>query len=181
MALVVHEWRPGKETAVTWSLMALPLLVVGLVLFSIPVLLHQAERRAMGIGFGDVLAGLAITLLLFVLHEAIHGLVMLVFGARPRFGLTLVGNMLPAFYATAPGQQFARAQYLAVAAAPMVVISLGGFIAGFSDAGGYLVLPLAVHLSGCVGDAAMIRMILRQPGGTLYEDLADGIRFFRPV
>jgi len=95
--------------------------------------------------------------------------------------VTMVAGIFPALYTTAPGHVFSRAQYLAVAVAPGVALSALGFLACFSPVGGYLVIPLAVHLSGCVGDAAATQRLLRQPAGTGCEDLRDGIRFHQPI
>ena len=44
--------------------------------------------------------------------------------------------------------------------------------------GGYLVLPLAIHLSGCLGDATIAWHTLRAPAGALCEDMRDGCRFW---
>lgn len=121
----------------------------------------------------------ALTALLVVAHEAIHGLVMLRSGARPRFGATLVGRVMPAVYATSEGHRFTRGQYLAVAAAPAVAVSVLGFLACFGPWAGYLIVPLAVHLGGCVGDGFAGWRALREPPGTECEDLRDGIRFHR--
>jgi hypothetical protein len=43
--------------------------------------------------------------------------------------------------------------------------------------GGWLVLPAAFHLSGCIGDFAMVAMVARQPRNTTIEDLPNGVRF----
>lgn len=125
----------------------------------------------------DVLLVVAITLLVVIAHEAIHGMVMLGFGARPRFGATLVGRVLPAIYATAAGHQFTRSQYLAIAMAPGTLVSGLGLWACFGPWAGYLILPLALHLGGCVGDGFAAARVLHEPAGTQCEDLIDGIRF----
>lgn len=41
-----------------------------------------------------------------------------------------------------------------------------------------VVLPSAVHLSGCAGDIAMVWVAARQPRGTTIEDLQTGVRFW---
>ncbi len=86
---------------------------------------------------------------------------------------------MPAFYATSVGHRFTRAQYLGVAAAPAIAISVVGFLLCFQPWGGYLIVPLAIHLGGCVGDAFAFWRVLREPPGTTFEDLRDGIRFHR--
>jgi hypothetical protein len=73
----------------------------------------------------------ALTSLLMIAHEAIHGMVML------------------------------------------------GLWACFGPWAGYLILPLALHLGGCVGDGFAAWRVLHEPPGTEYEDLRDGIRFHR--
>jgi len=56
-------------------------------------------------------------------------LAMLCFGARPSFGTILIGGVVPAVYATAEGYRFTRSRFLAVAAAPAVVIFVLGLMA----------------------------------------------------
>jgi hypothetical protein len=178
----VEEWRPGAKSAFIWGILALAVVVLGLAIFGLPALLaHRSEPVTVLIGLPQLLLILGLTLLLFIAHEGLHGLVMWGFGARPKFGATLVGRVLPAFYATAPGHRFSRRQYLAVAVAPAIVISLAGFATLLTVWPGYLVVPLAIHLSGCVGDAAATSQVVRQPRGTICEDLTDGIRFLRPA
>ena len=130
-------------------------------------------------GLVDLLLVVGLTLLLMASHEAIHGVVMRGFGARPRFGTMLVGRVAPALYATADEYQFTRRQYLAIAAAPTLAISVLGFVACFGPWAGYLVLPLAIHLGGCVGDWFAVRRTLREPSSSRCEDLRDGVRFHR--
>ena len=131
------------------------------------------------IGLVDMLLVVALTALLMVSHEAIHGLVMLGFGGRPTFGAMLVGHAVPALYTTADGHQFARGQYLMVAATPAVAISVLGFLACFGPWAVYLIVPLAIHLGGCVGDGFAVLRVLGEPSTTACEDLRDGIRFHR--
>lgn len=155
-------------------------MVAGIPLFSLPSIVRLGGAGArIQIGPLDVLLVLAITAVLVVAHEAIHALVMLRYGAHPRFGAILVGRVMPALYATAQGHRFTRGQYLAVAVAPALTISVLGFLACFGPWGGFLILPLAFHLGGCVGDGFAAWRVLREPSGTVFEDLRDGIRFHR--
>ena len=115
-------------------------------------------------------------------HVAFSGrLVMLGFGARPTFGAVLVARAVPALYATSVGHRFTRLQYFTVAVSPALLITAVGFWLCFVGWTGYLLVPLAVHLGGCVGDAAAVLRLMREPPGTLCEDLKDGVRFFRPA
>ncbi len=176
----VVDWRPGASEAMTWNAVAIVLVAAGLPLFALPSILRAGPGSALfQIGLGNVLLVVAITAVLLVGHEGIHGLVMLAFRARPTFGVVLVGRVLPALYATSVGHRFSRAQYLTVAAAPAIVISVLGFLLCFGPWGGYLIVPLAIHLGGCVGDGFACWRVLRERPGTEFEDLRDGIRFYR--
>jgi hypothetical protein len=179
------DWRPDQKAVLAWNALALLLFVLGLFVFGLPVVARAAHgagtaRTTVTISVASPFIVLAATAGLLVLHEAVHALVMRLFGARPRFGAIMVARLIPALYTTAPGHVFRRGQYVAVAVAPGLALSALGFLACFSPPGGYLVIPLAIHLAGCVGDVAATERVLRQPAGTGYEDLRDGIRFHRP-
>jgi energy-converting hydrogenase Eha subunit A len=178
-----YDWRPGQGTVLAWNVLAALLFLLGVVVFGLPVVAragHGLSSGTVSISFASLLVLLVATGGLLVLHEGIHALLMRLFGARPSFGATMVAGLLPALYTTAPGHVFGRGQYLCVAVAPGVVLSTLGFLACLSAPGGYLVVPLAIHLAGCVGDAAVTERVLRQPPGTNCEDLRDGIRFYLP-
>ena len=178
----VIEWRPGRSSAVTWTVLGACLTVLGLGLFAIPSLLRAGPTGgSFQIGLVDILLVVALTVLLVVAHEGIHGLAMLAFGARPRFGAILVSGVVPAVYATSEGHHFARGQFVVVAVAPAVAVSLLGFVICLGPWAGYMIVPLAVHLGGCVGDAFAGWRALREPPGTECEDLRDGIRFHRSL
>lgn len=175
---IVTEWRPGAREGAWWTLVSLGLVVVGLVLFAIP-LLSRTDRVDFEFAPIDVAILAVLTAALIVLHEGIHGVTMKAFGATPFFGIAIAAGVIPSLYTTAPGYRFSRRQYLAVALAPAVLISLVGFAVSFTLPGPSLFIPLALHLGGCAGDAAAARQVLTQPPGTVCEDLRDGIRFHR--
>ena len=176
----VIDWRPGTSSAIVWNITGVLVTVAGLFLFALPVMLRSGSiSGSFGFGLVDILLLVGLTVLLMVSHEAIHGLVMLGFGARPTFGAMLVAHVVPALYATADGHQFARGQYLVVAATPAVAISVIGFLACFGPWAAYLIVPLAIHLGGCVGDGFAVLRTLRESSTTTCEDLRDGIRFHR--
>jgi len=178
----VVDWLPDTAAAVAWNVAGLVITVAGLALFALPVLIRSGSGPGSGsIEFGlvDVLLVAILSVVVLPVHEALHGLVMLGFGVRPTFGVMMVGHVMPALYTTAIGHEFTRAQYLVVAAGPMVVISVVGFLATFAPWGGLLVVPLALHLGGCVGDLAAVRRTLREAPTTTCEDMRDGVRFRR--
>ncbi len=58
-----------------------------------------------------------------MLHEAVHGVLFLVFSGKPRFGFKLVGRFFPvAFYTTARAP-ILRNQYLLVILAPFLTLT----------------------------------------------------------
>ena len=176
----VVEWRPGRSEAITWNVVATGVTIVALPLFALPSLIRAGlASGSVKISLLDVLLVVAVTSVLVIAHEAIHALAMLGFGARPRFGVTVVGKVAPAFYATAPGYRFTRRQYLAVIVAPALLVSGIGLLACFGPWAGYLILPLALHLGGCTGDGFATWRVLHEPPSTKFEDLVDGIRFHR--
>lgn len=116
------------------------------------------------------------TLAALVLHEAAHGLVMARYGARPQFGVGLLQGRVPYAYATSPGFRYTQRQFWWVAMMPTFVVNGVLAVLVFSlPWGPYLVLPAAFHLSSCVGDWAILKMIAEHPAGTLVEDTRDGV------
>lgn len=145
-------------------------------------------------GFAGIVLAVTIvgSLLSLVLHEGLHGVVMLVCGATPEFGAGKLATpemdgrpsaKVPYFFATAPGHQFTPQQMTWVAMLPTFVVSAAFLvlIAVLPDPWAFgLVLPAGLHLSGCVGDWHIVGLVRRQPTGTLVEDVRDGMILHRP-
>lgn len=117
-----------------------------------------------------------ITIATLVVHELLHGLGMLLVGARPRFGAGVMSPNMPYLYTTCEHHLFTRAQFIAIAALPNVLLNvvLLGMIAFGTDSA-WFVVPFAVHLSGGVGDAWLCWAAAYEPRGTLIEDQRAGI------
>jgi hypothetical protein len=180
----VVDWRPSSREGLVWNVLALPLLFVGLIGFGWLAIRDVPTSGSATVGATSlllwVLGTLALAVALFLAHEGLHGLVMAAFGGRPRFGAMMMARVVPVLYTTAPGHVFSGAQYLAVSLTPAAAISILGVAACLTPAGLIFVVPLAIHLSGCVGDFAATLRLLAQPRGTSCEDLPDGLRFHRP-
>ena len=69
--------------------------------------------------------------------------------------------------------------YLIVALLPLAVLAPLGVPACLLPFGAYLAIPFAVHLAGCIGDVTIACRVLRTAGGTVCEDLRDGVRFWK--
>jgi hypothetical protein len=112
-------------------------------------------------------------------HEGVHGIFLLAFGARPKFGMLRIGVLPYAFYTTDPGHRFTRRQYLAITLAPLAILGLLGIPLCMLSP--YLVVPFTLHLAGCIGDIAVARHVLQGPPTVTCEDLRDGVRFWKPA
>ena len=142
----------------------------------------HVDLSVLGVGLG-VLGMLIASALVLVVHEALHGVVIALCGVRPRFGAgKMADGRTPYLYAGAPGHRFSRVQYLFIAWSPSIVgnAAIVALIAVFPW-GVWLVLPLVVHVSGCVGDWLMLAVLHRQPPGTVVEDTMQGFRLHPPT
>jgi hypothetical protein len=182
----IEEWTLSEETVRLWTAASVALSIAGLVLFA---LVFAAWHGSIGFPhrgwqlLGAVLLTTVLTLPLYVVHEWIHGLTMRRFGARPTYGSGRgpIGGVPGYLYCTANGARFTRRQFAAIALAPAVVLSaLGTLAIAALPWGGWLVVPLAFHFGGCVGDFWAVGLVLRRPRGTLIEDRESGVRFHLP-
>lgn len=178
------DWQSGRTTLAIWNALALVLLVVGIILFTVILTVandgagFSLEGAALILG---ILLTIVLTFALMVVHEGIHGLVMKRYGATPSYGAMMIGNVVPVFYCTAPGAMFTRRQFVGIALAPALVVTIGSAVViAFVPHGGWVVFPAAMHLAGCIGDFGMTGIVARQPPGTMVEDLKTGMRFHRP-
>lgn len=178
----VTEWIPGTKEGIALNLGAAVLSVLGLVLFTALYIAVRASEGGFTVGLGGLALLIVAIVLVMIIHEGVHGIAMAVFGARPRFGAQLTARVMPVLYCTATGVLFTKAQFLVIALAPFVVLNLvlAGLI-GWMPGGGWLVVPAALHLGGCIGDLWMAVLVARLPTGTMVEDLRSGMRFHQPV
>lgn len=116
---------------------------------------------------------------MIVLHEAVHGLFFWLFTQeRPEFGFRGLYA-----YAGAPDWYLAKRPYLLVGLAPLVLISLVGFVA-------MLIVPfwwvfpillfITLNASGAVGDIYAFFWILSKPEGILVQDFGDRMCVYGP-
>lgn len=116
-------------------------------------------------------------IMMIPLHEAVHALVILALGGRPRFGLKLP----LAAYCTAPNQLFLRGGYLTVALAPLVGLSALALVVAalWPNLAAWLLLAVAGNVSGAVGDLEVARIIWRLPKDILIADTETGYIAYR--
>ena len=174
---LVRDWLPGTRETIGFNILGGLLFFIALFGFGALSVDRDNEYSLLA-----MLGSIAIFTGLIVIHEAIHALAMRRYGGNPQFGLLMIGKVIPAAYCTSPGTKFTRRQYLVIALAPFVVITAVGLIALASGTLGIVfAFALALHAGGCIGDFWASVLVLREPAGTTYEDLRDGLRFTRPA
>lgn len=151
--------------------------------FTVPPWVPAALAPAMAAA-GAIGLILLVTTVLLLLHEVCHGIAFRwAAGVRPAYGFRLVGKCFPVLYTTAPGTWFTRDQYLVAAAAPTVGVNLLGaalLALGAPWLRELLILPLAIHLSGCVGDWWMMGVLARLPRAATILDTQHGFSYHVP-
>lgn len=185
---------PGYREVLYWRLSESPsrlglmqglavvlLLGSGWVLFRFASWLAPEAVLPVNFGGRAVLAIIAAVLVMILMHEGVHGMMMRLFGARPVFGIWWEIGVA---YATAPGHPFTRNQFVAIAVAPLVVLSVGGVLM-LPFAPPWLIPALLVfvafNISGAAGDVWMTVLCLGYPAEAMVIDERDGIRVFLPV
>lgn len=114
---------------------------------------------------------LPITLMVFIIHELVHGIGVKWAGGKPKYGVGLAFWILPYFYCTSD-QYFPRNKFLFFAALPTVVLTLVGicltfFLPQFSQ---LFVIGFTANFVGGVGDCWLIGNVLRYPKHVLILD-----------
>jgi hypothetical protein len=173
------EWHPTRTTWILWAILSLPILYVGAVVYTTAALHGETPRSSGTVEMGALMVVLLLGFGLAWVHEGVHGIFMLAFGARAKFGMLRIGFLPYAFYTTDPGHRFTRRQYLAVSLAPLAILGLLGVPLCMLSP--YLVVPFAFHLAGCIGDIAISRHVLQGPPTVICEDLRNGVRFWKPA
>lgn len=173
-----RDWEASVGVQFWMNVLGFGLVLVGLGLFGA---IHGGG--SVSLAGTEMLVGLVVTVALtfglLVLHEYTHGLAVRGFGAAPTYGAMMMGKVMPVFYCTSVGHRFTRRQFLVILMAPLVLVSLICAVLILAlPLSGWLVVPAAIHLGGCVGDLWMAVVVLREPGDTLVEDRKTGMRFY---
>lgn len=172
---VIAEWRPSNPTVATWIVLSIVFLYPAALLYWV-VAARGAPSGTIRGGAFELVMAFFLSLAAGLAHEALHGVAVAAFGAKPRFGAALPFF----FYTTTAGHRFTRGQFLAISLAPLAIVSPLAALACLLPFGGYLVVPSAVQLVGCVGDVHASWRVAHGPANALYEDFRDGLRVWSP-
>jgi hypothetical protein len=189
------ELPENYKQALSWKVTGKPMRVialniVGVILFILFGMVFSSLAIRLGkmpsegnfrVGLGEMGLAVAGIVLTFILHELTHGLAMQMFGAKPKYGIIWKGLML---YATSPGYAYRRNNYVVIALAPFVFISVLTILGMWILQGTAWVALLAVcgviNASGAVGDMWITMIVLRYSVTAYVMDERDGIRVFLP-
>ena len=121
----------------------------------------------------------ALIAVVVVAHELCHGLVIRVFGGEPRYGFGVTYFVVPYAFATSD-TCLTRNQFIIVALAPLVVLTLLGVPVMILFELPWLAIPLALNAAGAVGDVWMTLIVLSYPAGVAVLDDETGVEIYGP-
>ena len=161
------------------NILALVPLVAMLVLMSLWWVFFSAGRApGPSIDIPWWLALIVILLVVLPLHEFLQGVTIMLFGQRVRYGMKLSKGVL---YATSENALFRRDEYLAIALAPLVLITLAvmALMLVVPQALAYYIgIAAVLNAGGAIGDLWSVGVVLRYPASVLVRDEADGFRIY---
>lgn len=180
----VHYMKVTEPGRMFWLnvLSLIPLVIWGLVALCF-LMLYHAVGAPLVIGLlpgeiSNVFGGL-LALSILPLHEWVHGLAIVRCGHKPRYGFKLL-----VLYATSDGAYFRRGEFIRIALAPLVVITLAGMVLmlflplGLAQ---WAALAVTLNAAGAIGDLWMTAVVLRFDHSVLVQDEADAMRIFARV
>ena len=164
------------------NLLALIPVAVALIIMGTWWTIVLRLRGSISGGFGaDWSWGLWIILIFIVsipVHEFLHGLAIRRAGHKPRYGMMLSKG---AFYATADNALFWRDDFIFIALAPLIGITLLGLLLVYllpDTLGYYVSLGVVFNAANSIGDLWMTAVVRRYPPTALIRDQADSIRIY---
>jgi hypothetical protein len=180
----VHYISINKPGVLIWLnvLSLIPLVIAGLLFFGILLAYHEMGAPLVVSALPDripSLVGLGLVLLVLPLHEWIHGLTISHYGHRPRYGFKW-----SVLFATSDGALFRRREFVWVALAPLLYISLIGLVVMLflpGEVASWVAFGMTINAAGAIGDIWMSMVALRFDSVILIRDEEDSMRIFAPV
>jgi hypothetical protein len=177
---IKHVVLTEDKLLIRLNILALVPLLIMLVWMAIWWVIVSAGGRAPSVSI-DIpwwLAIIAIILIVLPLHELLHGLTITAFGHQARYGMKLSKGVL---YATSESALFRRNEYIAIALAPLVGITLAAMLLMLIVPQGlayYVGIAAVLNAGGAIGDLWSTWLLLRYPSSVLVRDEADGFRIY---
>ena len=164
-----------QRIGIAGFLLALPLALLSLV--AVALLGGPGIWQVSAAGWQDwLLAFLTSTIILPIIHEAVHGIFALLCGARPSFG---VG---PGYAYATFQKPVSKLQYLLIGLAPLILLSPLSFwlvLVSPSLAGQAFIFYLS-NTAGAIGDLWVAWKTLPLPENVRIRDLRDGFAAYLP-
>jgi hypothetical protein len=183
-AILEIDLQKNIPLALALNLIALGFFITfGWAFSQLAALAREDFRRAGALFDLSPAAGLALMFVLLavlVLHEAVHGVFFWLFTrSRPQFAFKFLYA-----YAAAPGWYLPRNRYAIVGLAPLVVISLAGWLLI-----PWLPFPAALlawyaitfNAGGAAGDLLIVAWLLTRPAAALINDRGDAVTIYLPA
>jgi hypothetical protein len=161
------------------NLLSIPLAIMfGAVFYVVGIQLQPAgETLEWGGYFGLLILIMLILIGVPIAHEAVHGVVARLLGARPFYG---IGS---GFAYTSFEEPVSPRQYRLITVAPLLVLSSICIVLFPVNPDWFVfILTFAViNAAGAIGDLWILWSIRSLPGNAIIYDLADGYAAFVPV
>jgi hypothetical protein len=185
-AVLVYSFNLTNNAPAMWAMNGVSLLFLFLFGWLLLFFVQQIRPGIMAEVFSGTFNPLLVIVILIgvfvaqaVAHELIHGIFFWVFiRQRPKFGFR--GWYA---FAAAPGWFFPPGQYLVIALAPLMLLSILGMVLVAVVPSGTLaaiLFGIVANAAGAVGDMWIVFKVLRERRKILIEDLGDGINFYAP-
>lgn len=159
-----------------------PMFGSGLIVFGLLILYHTLDAPLVIDSLPEEIPawlGLIVIILVLPLHELLHGLFITRFGHKARYGFKMT-----VLFATADGAFFRRNEFIQIALAPLVIISVIGLIMLLflpARLAQWIALGIIVNAAGAIGDMWMTAVALRFDSSALIQDQEDCMRVFAQV
>lgn len=184
---LLREFEATRSVVIQWTILGLAGFLVSLAIFGAvyAATTGATAEFSLRLDAGDgpniavsFLLFLVLSLSIIILHELIHGAVMSIYGATPEYGVGISHFILPYAYATSGEARFTRNQFIAIALAPLFVISTVGTVLMSASHSFWLVIPLATNASGAIGDLWMTVIVLRYPAHVRVVDRVTDMHIY---
>lgn len=172
-------WQPSRAAGLGLSAASAVVALAGAYVALVVAFAGRASQR-LSITLVDVVWTIVVLGAALLAHAGLHGLAISTYGGRPRFGWSFTPPFVPYLSCAAPGQRLSGPRYALVALVPTVFVSLALAVGLRSPVGGLFVIPFGIHLGVCMGDWVVAFRALREPQGSLVEDIAGGILIHPP-